>query len=88
MTRTFTDLAKYIADKLLELTKEEGFETFNEMKKSYMWDTQDIKDEIYYIISHMNNSAVSMWDDCSVVEIGWEQMKWGQFKKLVFANIK
>ena len=85
---TFSDLAVQVANNLLALAKEEGFETFTEMKKSYMWESQDIKDEVYYIISHLNNSNISMWDDCSVVEIGWEQMRWGQFKKLVFGYIK
>ena len=39
-------LAKLVADDFKETMKENGFESFEEMKKCYWWTAQDIREEI------------------------------------------
>ena len=93
---TFEKLAKLVADDFQITMDNEGFETFNEMRRCYCWEIQDIKDEVQQIITNLaekaweeNKESFYMSDDCSFVQIGFcEEMSWGNFKKLVFSNLK
>jgi hypothetical protein len=92
---TFEVLAKMVADDFCRTMKDQGFETFGEMKKCYMWDAKDIKEEISSIVSeisenlwqetHNVGSTAFVSDDFTFVQIGiLDEMRWGDFKKLVF----
>lgn len=93
---TFEILAKLVADDFRNTMEEEGFETFQEMKKCYMWDAQDIRDEIVYIVTELSNEywenhreSFSISDDGSFLEIGISKdMDYKEFKALVFSNLK
>ena len=96
MSMTFEKLAELVADDFQKTMNEEGFETFKEMKKCYDWDAQDIKEEVDSIISELNKKAYEesgetfwMSDDYSFLQIGiFDDMSWGDFKKLVFSHLK
>jgi hypothetical protein len=92
---TFEVLAKLVADDFSRTMKENGFETFAEMKKCYMWDANDIKEEVDSIVceisakaweeTHNIGETAFVADDYSFVQIGvCDEMRWGDFKKLVF----
>ena len=84
---TFESLAKLVADDFRKTMYEEGFKTFNEMKKCYCWDARDIKEEVDYTITKYANetgASVYMFDDHSAVEVDLDVMSWREFKKLVF----
>lgn len=52
-TKTYTsfgDLAKAVAEEFTKDMKEFGFDTFNEMAKSYYWTSKDIKEEVDVIL--------------------------------------
>lgn len=96
---TFNELAKLVADDFRKTMEENGFETFSEMKKCYMWDANDIKEEVSSIVSEISNKAwedthnvsntAFVSDDYSFVQIGvFDEMSWGNFKKLVFGFLK
>lgn len=93
---TFDQLAKWVADDFNKTMKEENFDSFNDMRKSYMWDMQDVKNEVNDIISqiskdkydHRRYSDFFMFDDGSAVQIGIDDISWGQFKKLMFKYMK
>ena len=93
---TFEKLAKLVADDFQKTMDEEGFETFLEMKRCYMWEAQDIREEVESIISELskkaweeNGETFFMSDDYTFIQIGiCEEMSWRDFKKLVFANLK
>ena len=93
---TFEKLAKLVAEDFQRTMDEEGFETFNEMKKCYDWEAQDIKEEVESIISELNKRAYEengetfyMSDDYTFIQIGIiDEMSWRDFKKLIFGNLK
>jgi hypothetical protein len=96
---TFEMLAKLVADDFTRTMEEQGFETFKEMRKCYMWDANDIKEEVSTIISeisaknweetHNVGETAFMADDYSFVQIGvCDDMRCGEFKKLVSSFLK
>ena len=96
---TFEILAKLVADDFKRTMETHGFRTFAEMKKCYMWDANDIKEEVSTIVSEISSKAwedthnvsntAFVADDHSFVQIGiFDEMRWGDFKKLVFGYLK
>ncbi len=49
------ELVDAIVNDFIQTMKEEGFNTFSEMKNCYWWDSQDIKDEVDYICNKQLN---------------------------------
>lgn len=47
---TFIKLAKIVADDFMQTMNEQGFESFDEMKRCYWWDSNDIKAEVDSIL--------------------------------------
>ena len=76
---TFEEVAEIVARDFLQEMNDVGFETFEEMKRCYMWDTDDIKSEVCYILQNTN---CEMWDDGTQLELGNETMVWRAFSKL------
>ena len=83
--RTFDEAAEYVAKDFISTMQDEGFETFQEMAKCYMWETDDIKSEVYYILQDTN---CEMWDDGSELEIGQNSIEWRKFSKLFRDKIR
>ena len=96
---TFERLAELVAYDFKHTMEEQGFETFDEMKRCYMWDATDIKEEVSTIVSEISSDnwektqnigeTAFVSDDYSFVQIGiCNEMRWGEFKKLVFDFLK
>ena len=92
---TFNDVAKMVADDFKETMWENGFHTFTEMCICYMWDSQDVKEEVSFIISKLSDKLwkeerVSLWmsDDFSFIQLGFEDMSWKDFKKLFINELR
>lgn len=81
----FEALAAKVADTFKSEMEFNGFETFKEMSKANLWDAEDIRQEI---CGRVDECGGSRWDDLTVITIGWDEMKYGAFKKLVLANLK
>ena len=89
---TIEELAKIVAKDFLQTMKQEGFETFAEMKKTYWWTTADIKEEVDYIITEAarkyHSSGTWLSEDGTFVSCGIDNMDWKDFWKLVLSFIK
>lgn len=84
--KSFEQLAERVAESFKRLMEEEGFETFREMKRSYMWEADDIRFEICYYVLECGGEC---YDDLTFVEIDSNhEMPYGKFKKMVMANLK
>lgn len=85
---TFEELAKMTAGKINQMASENGYSSFKEMKKAEMWDAADVKYEIADILDEIAGEVkrdIYIDEvDGTLVFIGWNEMKWGEFKKLVF----
>ncbi len=81
---TFEDAAEFVAKDFIQTMKEENFDTFQEMKQCYMWDTDDVKSEVYYILQNTN---CVMWDDGTTLELGDQDIEWRFFSKLFRSKI-
>ena len=88
---TFERLAELVAEAFQEAMNTGGFETFKEMRRSYDWDIQDIKDDVRAMISSVSENykeLIFMSDDCSFIQIGYDYMGWGNFRKMIFSHLK
>ncbi len=65
---TFNELANLVAGDFRETMKTEGFETFTEMAQCYWWDTNDVKDEVDYILRDATNGEAYL-DECDRTEV-------------------
>ena len=88
---TFEKLAKVVADDFNEAVIRGGFESFGEMRRSYDWEMSDIKDEVRYITDEFaKESGEDCWmaDDNSFIVVGFDDMSWGNFRKLFMQFVK
>jgi hypothetical protein len=80
--RTVEDLARDVANDFNKTVEEEGFASFAEMKKSYMWDSADVKEEVRYMVNEMYGGQ--MYDDDEVRANNAERyMSYREFMKVV-----
>lgn len=49
-TQTVQDIVRIVANEFADMMRDDGFETFKEMRECYWWDTQDIADEVKAIM--------------------------------------
>lgn len=94
---TFQDLAGMVRKEIMQDMKEDGFETFKEMKDCYWWEAADVKGYVSDIVTEIGNDlydknvtpdAIFMSDDHTLICIGpVRDMYWKDFKKMVFANL-
>ena len=75
----FAELAEIVAKDFFETMKAEGFRTFAEMKRCYWWTTQDIKEEVDYIIRQTGEDAYIDELDGSLVILGGQDMPYRKF---------
>lgn len=82
---TFEKLAQIIADEFKQVMQEEDFDTFEEMKDCYWWDTEDIKNEIeYYFKEVTEKSDCGVWfsDDRTDVYIDDDYISYRKFSTM------
>ena len=84
--RNFEDAAEAVAQDFVNTMKDEGFQTFEEMKRCYMWEPEEIKQEVSAILDEFTDCW--MWDDTTHVQIGIEDMPYREFKKLWTSKVK
>lgn len=86
---TFESLAQKIADDFNDTVKSNGYSTFKEMKRSMDLESQDIRNDIEYMIKSFTDYEYWMYDDGTLIvnDATGETMSYRQFKKLVFDNV-
>lgn len=84
--KTIEELAKEVAQDFNKTVEEEGFSDFAEMKKSYMWETSDIKEEVRYMVNEMYGGH--MYEDDEVFIDGVEPASYKSFMVLVRKYLK
>ncbi len=85
--KSFDQLATVVAKDFVATMKEEGFESFNDMSRCYMWNSSDIQEEIKHIIEDITNAYID--EDRSLVILdSSEDIAYKDFKKLVLSKIK
>ena len=85
MIRTFEELAKVVADGFKAVMEEEGFDTFEEMKQCYWWETNDIKDEVEAYLKEadaQSDKIICMSDDRTDVYIGDDYISYRKFSAM------
>ena len=88
MTKTYTleQLTKYVSDTFItEYVEENKFDNFREMKECYMYDTNDIKEEIECMLKETNWNLL---DDGSEVTNEYEFITYRKFMNMVYAEMK
>lgn len=79
----FNELANIVACAFQQTMKEEGFETFAEMKKCYMWTPEDIKEEVDDIIRDATFEDAYIDElDGTLVFCSGQDMEYKRFQKL------
>ena len=85
MVFTFEKLASYVAAQFKKDIEENGFDSFEDMKSCYWWDTNDIKDEVEYHIQEadkQSNQLICMSDDRSDVYINDDYISYRKFSAM------
>ena len=96
---TLKELAIKIAEEFNKDIEVAECEDFEEMKALYDWTAKDIKAEIEYMVNRAeygeDEHGEPIYSGCLLMDSDVENindvhdcMKYGQFKKLIFANVK
>lgn len=82
------DLAKKCAEYFKGVMEEEGFDTFEEMKECYWWDSNDIKEEVKAVISEFDWYFTD--DETEIFLVGDEtkDTSYRSFSKMMYAFLK
>lgn len=83
---TIKELAKACADYFKSVMQDEGFDTFEEMKDCYWWDTNDIKNEVESVIKDYDWFLTD--DRTEVMNISCELYSYRSFIAMVYKMIK
>ena len=85
--QSFEHAAEIVAQDFVQTLLEEGFESFNEMRKCYWWEPSDIRKEMSYSVGSLTDNC-SFWDDGSYVELdGKGEMPYKDFKRMVLSRV-
>ena len=80
--KRFEELAKIVADEFIKDMREHDFETFDEMVKCFWWTTNDIKDEVDYVLRE-NGAYVDELDrTCVLAEDTGEMISYRKFSAM------
>lgn len=82
---TFEELAQVVANGFKQVMEEEEFETFEDMKNCYWWDTNDIKAEVRYYLNEVSNKLhmeIMLSDDGMDVYIGDNWITYRKFSAM------
>ena len=82
---TFEELAQVVADGFKQVMVEEEFETFEDMKNCYWWDTNDIKAEVRFYLNETANKLgmeIMLSDDGMDVYIGDNWITYRKFSAM------
>lgn len=86
----FKDLAESVASTFKAEAEAKGFKTFAEMCRAYDWNGASVQQEI---CKRVEKCGGSHYSDLSRITIfstakGWDDMDYGEFKKVVLARLK
>ena len=92
MAKTLNNAVELVAKSFVDTMKEEGFETFAEMKSCYDWSSEDIKSEVRYVL----NLNATGEDDCYLSDddteilncVDIEEISYRKFMSMVYGVIK
>ena len=81
-------LAKKCAEYFKGVMAEEGFDTFEEMKQCYWWDSADIKEEVKAVIAEFGWFFTD--DETEIFMVGDERQdtSYKSFLKMMYALLK
>lgn len=79
------NLVKIVADDFRKDMEENGFESFQEMSRCYMWDSSDIRAEVEYIV---NSSNLGYMGDEGLVLNNGDLCEYKDFIRLVRKSLK
>ena len=79
---TFDSLAERVAKEFRVQMEDEGFETFSEMVKCYMWETSDIRNEVSSILKDVGDDAYVDEEDGNFVYLNGESISYSRFSKM------
>lgn len=86
---TFSSLADRVAKEFRSMMQDEGFETFNEMVRCYQWDSDDIKDEVDYILRNLEVDAYIDEEDKNYVYLNtYECISYLKFSRMFRKHLK
>ena len=85
---TSKDLARKCAEYFKSVMKEEEFDTFEEMRQCYMWDTADIKEEVKAVIAEFGWFFTD--DESEIFKVGDEShdITYKKFSGMMYSMIK
>lgn len=81
-------LARKCAEYFMGIMAEEGFDTFEEMKQCYWWDSADIKEEVRAVIAEYDWAFTD--DDADIFYLGdtSKETSYKSFAKIMYGMIK
>lgn len=90
---TIEALAMKVSEYFKNVMKEEGFDTFTEMKECYWWTSEDIKAEVSAVITEVANELgvadMYLYDDGTVVQVDtYHDISYRKFSAMFRAYIK
>ena len=86
---TFYSLAEKVAEEFKSMMQDEGFETFSEMVRCYQWDTEDIKDEVDFILKDIGEDCYIDEEDRNYVYLhGCESIPYSKFSRMFRKHLK
>ena len=90
MAKTLDKAVELVAQSFVDTMKEEGFDTFAEMRDCYWWTTNDIKEEVEYMLQKDADDLddYTVYDDGQDVGNARDFIPYRQFMKQVYARIK
>lgn len=79
---------KYVANEFCKLMKEEGFDSFAEMKRTYCWESKDIKEEIIAYTDELDLCYIDECDGTLVIGYDCSEMSYRSYanKIKILAN--
>ena len=83
--RTFKEAVDATVKYFVKMTKEEGYDSFAEMERSQMWNSEDIKEEADYAF---NTEIEGVWfdeDDCKTLVVDAEENGVYTWRKFIMA---
>lgn len=93
--RIDTELSNYmsklidaVADDFISTMIAEGFLSFGDMKLCYGWDSEDLREEIAFVVNHKLYQLGAMLDDGRVQAADLEELSYRQFKNEVIRRIE
>lgn len=85
---TFDSLAERVAAEFRTQMEAEGFESFREMVRCYQWDTDDIKNEVDYILRDIGEDAYIDEEDGNFIYLNGDSIPYSEFSRMFRKYLK